>query len=124
MRVLELLILIRLPLLKQGRRRVLVEKVGGQCAFKGAAEEHGCPRVFLLPAIQIAMTVAARTGQVLADLGIAVDHQATSDPRESSAAVGGKFLPAAKGAKTLGVRAAKAWTNGVRTLTTPPKPTR
>src|SRR5438105_12349885 len=99
MRVLELLILIRLPLLKQGRRRVLVEKVGGQCAFKGAAEEHGCPRVFLLPAIQIAMTVAARTGQVLADLSIAVDHQATSDPRESSAAVGESSFQRLSGAK-------------------------
>src|SRR5438034_9615825 len=88
MRVLELLILIELPLLKQGSRRVLAEEVGGQSAFKGAPEEHGCPSIFLLPAIQITMTVAARAGQILADLGIAVDHQATSDPGESSAAVG------------------------------------
>src|SRR5207245_9681494 len=99
MRVLRRLILIRLPLLEQGRRRVLLEKVRGQWSFKGAAEEHGCPRVFLLPAIQIAMTVAARTGQVLADLGIAVDHQATSDPRESSAAVGESSFQRLSGAK-------------------------
>src|SRR5437867_1711325 len=87
MRVLELLILIELPCLKQGSRCVLVEKVGGQSPLKGATEEHGCPGVLLLPSIQITMTVAARTGEVLADLGIAVDHQATSDPGESSAAV-------------------------------------
>src|SRR5439155_9713158 len=88
MRVLELLILIRLPLLKQGRRRVLPEKVGGQSPFKDASEEHGCPGVFLLPAIEIAMTVASRAGQVLADLGIAVHHQATSDSGGSSAGIG------------------------------------
>src|SRR5207237_6369311 len=74
MRVFELLILTELPFLKQGSRRVLPEKVGGQSPFKGAPEEHGCPGVFFLPAIQITMTVAARTGQVLAYLGVAVHH--------------------------------------------------
>src|SRR5437899_11546460 len=88
MRVLELLILIELPLLKQDSRRVLAEEIGGQSAFKGAPEEHGCPGVFLFPAIQITMTVAARAGQILADLGVAINHQATSDPGASSAAVG------------------------------------
>src|SRR5439155_27179457 len=72
MRVLELLILIELPFLKQGSRCVLLEKEGGQSAFKGATKEHGCPGVFLLPAIEIAMTVAAWAGQVLAYLGVAV----------------------------------------------------
>jgi hypothetical protein len=88
MRVLELLILIKLPFLKQGDRRVLAEEIGVQSAFKGAPEEHGCPNVFLLPAIQITMTVAPRARQILADLGIAVDHQPTSDSGGSSAAVG------------------------------------
>src|SRR2546425_9458375 len=53
MRVLELLILIEFPFLKQGSRRVLAEEVGGQSTFKGAPEEHGCPSIFLFPAIQI-----------------------------------------------------------------------
>src|SRR3989442_10655521 len=74
MRELQLLILIECPLLKQGSRRVLPQKVRGQSPFKGAPEEHGCPSIFLLPAIQITMTVSARAGQILADLGIAVDH--------------------------------------------------
>src|SRR3989442_11901078 len=88
MRELQLLILIQCPLLKQGSRRVLPQKVGGQSPFKGAPEKHGCPAVLFLPAIQITMTVAARAGEVLADLGVAINHQATSDPGGSSAAVG------------------------------------
>src|SRR5207245_11564191 len=74
MRVLELLILIELPFSKQGSRCVLPQEIGSQSPFKGTPEEHGCPGVFLLPAIEIAMTVAARAGQVLADLGVAVYH--------------------------------------------------
>src|SRR5438445_5814378 len=88
MRVLELLILIELPLLKQDSRRVLAEEIGGQSVFKGAPEEHGCPGVFLFPAIEIAMTVAAWAREILADLGVAVNHEATSDSGGSSAAVG------------------------------------
>ena len=61
LRVLELLILIELPFLKQHGRRVLPQKVGGHSAFEGASEEHGGPGVFLLPTIQITMAVAART---------------------------------------------------------------
>src|SRR5207249_11030676 len=87
MRVLELLIVTELPFLKQHSSRVFVQKVGGQSAFKGASEEHGCPAVFLLPAIEIAVTVASRAGQGLADRGVAVEQEATSDSGGSSAAV-------------------------------------
>src|SRR2546425_7095658 len=45
LRVLELLILIELPFLKQHSRRVLPQKEGGQSAFESAPEEHGCPGV-------------------------------------------------------------------------------
>src|SRR5207247_7601656 len=85
-RVLELLILIELPFLKQGSRGILAQKEGGQSAFKGAAEEHGGPSIFLLPAIQITMTIASRAGEVLADLAVAINNQATSDPAGSSTA--------------------------------------
>jgi len=30
--------------------------------------------------IQVEISVAARAAEILADLGVAVDHQATSDP--------------------------------------------
>jgi len=36
----------------------LAEEIGGQSAFKGTPEEHGCPGVFFLPTIEIMMTVA------------------------------------------------------------------
>src|SRR6266536_2678257 len=98
MRVLEFLILIELPFLKQGDRRVLMEEIRAESAFKGAAEEHGCPAVLLLPTIEIAMTIAARAGQILADLGIAVYHQATSDPGGSSTAVGESSFQRLRGA--------------------------
>src|SRR5205807_1994178 len=123
MRVLELLILIRLPLLKQGSRRVLAEKVGGQCAFKGAAEEHGCPRVFLLPAIQITMTIASRAGEVLADLGVAINHQATSDPGASSAAVGESSFQRLRGANPSRLRTEMPCTMVWLTFSTPCNPT-
>src|SRR5437870_13039622 len=61
LRVLELLILIELPFLKQHGRRVLPQKVGGHSAFEGASEEHGGPGGFRLATIQITMAVAART---------------------------------------------------------------
>ena len=47
-----------------------------QGLFEAASEKHGGPNVFLLPAIEIAMPVAARAGQVLRNLGVAVIHRA------------------------------------------------
>src|SRR5207247_11067581 len=79
MRVFELLILIELPFLKQGSRRVLPQEEGGQSPFKGATGEHGGPGVFFLPTIKIEMTVRGRGRQGLGDLGRAVDRQGTTD---------------------------------------------
>src|SRR4029077_9212355 len=45
--------------------------------FEGSTEEHGGPGVLLPPAVEIAMLVASRAGKVLADLGVAIDHDAT-----------------------------------------------
>src|SRR2546427_11830148 len=123
MRVFKLLILIQLPFLKQGSRRVLPQKEGGQSAFKGASEEHGGPDVFLLPAIEIAMTVAPRAGQVLTDLGIAVDHEATSDPGESSAAVGESSFQRLSGANPSRFRTEMPCTMAWLTFSTPCSPT-
>ena len=90
MRVLQWLTPIERPFLKQGSGRILMQEIGRQSTLKGAPEEHGRLAVLLLPAIEIAMPVAPWAGEVLADLGVAVDHYATSDPRGSSpvAAVG------------------------------------
>src|SRR5207247_4200051 len=45
MRVFQLLILIELPFLKQGSRRVLAQKEGGHSPCKGASEQHRFPGV-------------------------------------------------------------------------------
>ena len=68
------------PFAKQHRSGVVSAEVGGQSLLKGATEQHRRPGVFLFPAVQVAIPVAARAAEVLADLGVAVDHQATSDP--------------------------------------------
>ncbi len=46
----------------------------GYGLFEAAAEKHGGPDIFFLPAIEIAMAITARAGQVLGDLGVAVGH--------------------------------------------------
>ena len=48
-----------------------------QGLLEGSAEKHNGTCVFLFPAIEVAMFVAARATQVLADLGVAVGHFAT-----------------------------------------------
>jgi hypothetical protein len=45
MRVLELLILIELPFLKQGYCRILSQEISRESPFEGAPEEHGRPSV-------------------------------------------------------------------------------
>src|SRR5438876_20226 len=123
MRVLELLILTELPFLKQGSRGILAQEVGGQSAFKGPPEEHGGPSIFLLRAIQITMTIATRAGEVLADLGVAINHQATSDPGASSAAVGESSFQRLRGANPSRLRTEMPCTMVWLTFSTPCNPT-
>ena len=79
-RILELAVLVGGPFAKQHRSGVVSSEVGGQGLLEGTTEQHRCPGVFLFPAVQVAIPVAARAAEVLADLGVAVGHQATSDP--------------------------------------------
>ena len=53
-------------------------KESGQGLLKGSAEQHSCAGVFFPPTVEVAMPVAAWATEVLADLGIAVGHRATS----------------------------------------------
>ena len=48
--------------------------------FESTPKEHGGPGIFFLPAIEIAMAIATGTSQVVADLGVGIAHQATSEP--------------------------------------------
>ena len=71
-RVDQLQLLTRCPLLKQDCRRIFVTEQSRHRLLEAAAEEHGGANIFLLPAIEIAMAITARAGQVLGDLGVAV----------------------------------------------------
>src|SRR5439155_19252959 len=124
MRVLELLILIELPFLKQGSRRILAQEIGGKSPFKGAPKKHGCPGVFLLPTIEMAMTVAARADEILAGLGVAINHQATSDSGGSSLAVGESSFQRLSGANPSRLRTEMPCTMAWLTFSTPCRPTR
>jgi hypothetical protein len=65
------------PLPVEHRGGILPLEVGTHGLLERSAEQHGRPCVFLLPAIEVAMLVAARAAQILADLGIAVGLDAT-----------------------------------------------
>src|SRR4029077_14982413 len=74
---------VRGPLPVENRSGILPLEIGTYSLLKCPPEHHGCPGIFLLPAIEVAMFVAARAGQILADLGVAVHHEDASDPRPS-----------------------------------------
>src|SRR5205823_502105 len=75
--VLQVFALTGRPLGEQNRAGVFSAKERPQRSLKGATEEHCCPGILLLPPIQIAMPIAPRAGEVLADLGVTVRHEAT-----------------------------------------------
>jgi hypothetical protein len=87
--------------------------------FEGPAKHHCGPSVLLLPAVEVAMLVAARAGQVLADLGIAVGHEATSDPRGSLSAKTDSSSHRPAGAKPSKLRTAMPCTVTSLTFTIP-----
>jgi hypothetical protein len=78
-RVFETAFAVSRPFPKQHRTRVFAAEVSAQCLLEGSPEQHGGPGVFLLPAFQVAVLVAPRTREVLADLAVAIGHAV---PRE------------------------------------------
>ena len=74
--VFERSIAIGTPFLEQHRSRILSCEVGAESLLKAAAKDHGGPRFFLPPAVEIAVAIAARAAQVLADLGVAIRSSA------------------------------------------------
>src|ERR1700693_1024182 len=71
------------PFPEEHRGGILPLEVGCHSLLERPAKQHGCTGVFRFPTVEIPMLVAARAGQVLADLGVAVSHEDTSDPRGS-----------------------------------------
>jgi len=76
------------PFPVEHRRGILALEVGSHRLLEGSSEQHCRPGVLLLPAIEVAMLIAARARQILTDLGIAVGHDATSDSEPLPAASG------------------------------------
>src|SRR4051812_35547064 len=112
------------PILIEHSRRVLAQKVGTECFFKCAPEQHCRSNIFLDPAVQIAMTIAPRAGQILADLGVAVEHvQATSEPGFGLVMLAGETSSQrAAGAKASRFKRDRTCTMTFRTLSTPFRP--
>ena len=67
-RELQVQILERRPFLKEDLSWVLAAKEGAEGVFEGPSEQHRSPVVFLLPSLEIAVTVLSWAGEVLADL--------------------------------------------------------
>src|SRR5882762_10149077 len=68
-------IAVYIPFLEKDSSAILLSKVGAQSFLKAATEDHRCPCLFFPPSIQIAVAIAARAAQVLADLRVAIDHR-------------------------------------------------
>src|SRR5439155_6934388 len=83
LRILQALVLASRPFAKKDSRGVFAEEVGSQSPLEGSPEQSG-PGILLLPAVEVVMPIATRAGEVLADLGVAVVHQATSEPPTSA----------------------------------------
>src|SRR6267154_6755490 len=67
-------IAVRLPFFEKRSSAIFLTKVGTQSFFKTATEDHRCPCLFFLPAIQVTVPIAARAAKILADLRVAIDH--------------------------------------------------
>src|SRR5208282_3090480 len=71
--VIERHIAVRSPFLEESCSAVLPAEVGRQSLFKAAAKDHGSADILFLPAIEVAVPVAARAAEKLADLRVAID---------------------------------------------------
>ncbi len=74
MGVLQVLTLTGRPFLEQECSGIFATKQGSESLFKGATEQHCRTGVFLFPSVEVAVAIAPRARQVLADLCIAVGH--------------------------------------------------
>jgi hypothetical protein len=96
--VVQALALTVRPLGEQGCSGIFPAKIGSQGLFEGAAEEHCRAGVLLLLAIEVAMPITPRAGEVLADLSVAVGH---SGHLRVVQTCGGKFFLTAGGSKAV-----------------------
>src|ERR1700676_2492980 len=72
--VFERCITVSTPFREQCGARVFPAEESAQGFFKGTSKNHGSSSFLFSPAIQITISVATWTSQVLADLREAIDH--------------------------------------------------
>src|SRR5882724_10519525 len=68
-------ITVGLPFPEQRRATILFAEVSSQSILKTPAESHSRASFLFPPAIEVAVTIAARAAQILADLSVAIDHR-------------------------------------------------
>src|SRR5712671_3737183 len=68
-------IAVGLPFLEQHCATILFAEVSSQSIFKTAAKSHSRACLLFPPAIEVAVTIAARAAEILADLRVAIDHR-------------------------------------------------
>src|ERR1700682_4044002 len=107
----------------QHRGGILPLEIGSYGLLERPAKQHGRPGVFLFPAIEVAMLVATRAGQILADLGIAVGHEETSAVLGSLSTKPESSPHRVAGAKPSKLRTDMPCTVTSLTLTTPHRST-
>src|SRR5689334_20077279 len=67
----------RAPFLEQDRSRVLPQEEGTQCFLERAAKQHCRANVLLPPSSEIAAAITTVAGQMMINLRVAINHQAT-----------------------------------------------
>src|SRR3954470_1191924 len=66
------------PLIVKPLTRAFASEISGQRLLEYSSKDEIGARVLFTPSFQVPVTVPPRTGEVLIDLAVAVDHQATS----------------------------------------------
>src|SRR5258707_9440064 len=66
---------ISIPFLEQHSAAILFAEVRSQSILKAAPKSHGRASFLVTPAIEVAIPVAARAAEVLADLRVAIYHR-------------------------------------------------
>src|SRR5512133_1089151 len=75
--VIHAIVLERAPFLEQDHSWVVPQEEGAQCFLERAPKEHRSASILLSPPFEIAVAIATGAGQILTNLRVAINHQAT-----------------------------------------------
>src|SRR6185369_10903085 len=75
--VIHVIVLECAPFLEQDGSSVLPQEEGTQCFLERAPKEHRSASILLSPPFEIAVAITTWAGQILTNLRVAINHQAT-----------------------------------------------